>query len=94
MTKKEMIKALSEKLGVSQIKTGEILNGLESFIGDVVEAQEEIIICGIKIATKEVEAKSGRLENKYGVYEYETPAKIVPTIKFVPSAKDKLTKEK
>ena len=94
MTKKEMIKALAEKIGESQKRTLEILEGLESFIDDVVEAQDEATICGIKIATKETEAKTGKLENKYGVYEYETPAKIVPTIKFVPSAKDKLTREK
>lgn len=94
MTKKEMIKALAEKLGESQKRTVEILGGIEDFIEDVVFAEDEVTLCGVKIATKETKARKGEMENKYGAFKYDVPAKVLPTIKFVKSAKDKLTKEK
>lgn len=93
MKKQEMIRNLAEKLEVSQVKVNEILKGLDEFIAEVVENEDEVTICGMKIATREVAARKGKIDNKLGCYEYETPAKVIPTVKFVKSVKDKLSKE-
>lgn len=93
MKKQEMVKNLAERLDLSQVKVNEVLKELEELIAEVIEKQDEVFLCGMKISTKEASPRKGMIENKLGKYEYDKPARIVPTVSFTKTVKNKLSKE-
>lgn len=93
MTKKDMLKEIASELDITQVRAAEVVDGLERLLNRVIENRDEVIICGIKIGTKERKGRAGKIDNQIGCYEYETPDKIVPYIKFTKSTKERLTKE-
>lgn len=99
MKKQELITGIVEilkerEVKASQVLVKEVLEALEETIDAVVEAQDEVTVCGIKIATKEQEAKSGVIN--FGSRQGETWSTnkmIVPTVKFLDSKKKQLSVE-
>jgi nucleoid DNA-binding protein len=69
---------------VSQETVRKVLAAVEEVIGQVVANQDEVVVAGMKISTREQAAKSGVTALKGGI-EWSTPAMIVPTVKFLKS---------
>lgn len=99
MKKQELITGIVEVLKEKDVKASqtlvkEVLVALEEVVDAVVEARDEVTVCGIKIATKEVDAKEGIINfgEKQGE-TWTTPAMVVPTAKFLKSKKDSLSVE-
>ena len=72
---------------VSQENVRKVLAAVEEVIGQVVANQDEVVVAGMKISTREQAAKSGVTALKGGI-EWSTPAMIVPTVKFLKSKKN------
>ena len=77
---------------VSQETVRKVLAAAEEVIGQVVANQDEVVVAGMKISTREQAAKSGVTALKGGI-EWSTPAMIVPTVKFLKSKKTELSVE-
>jgi nucleoid DNA-binding protein len=77
---------------VSQETVRKVLAAVEEVIGQVVANQDEVVVAGMKISTREQAAKSGVTALKGGI-EWSTPAMIVPTVKFLKSKKTELSVE-
>ena len=77
---------------VSQETVRKVLAAVEEVIGQVVANQDEVVVAGMKISTREQAAKSGVTALKGGI-EWSTPAMIVPTVKFLKSKKAELSVE-
>ena len=77
---------------VSQETVRKVLAAVEEVIGQVVANQDEVVVAGMKISTREQAAKSGVTALKGGI-EWSTPAMIVPTFKFLKSKKTELSVE-
>ena len=77
---------------VSQETVRKVLAAVEEVIGQVVANQDEVVVAGMKISTREQAAKSGVTALKGGI-ELSTPAMIVPTVKFLKSKKTELSVE-
>ena len=77
---------------VSQETVRKVLAAVEEVIGQVVSNQDEVVVAGMKISTREQAAKSGVTALKGGI-EWSTPAMIVPTVKFLKSKKTELSVE-
>ena len=77
---------------VSQETVRKVLAAVEEVIGQVVANQDEVVVAGMKISTREQAAKSGVTALKGGI-EWSTPAMVVPTVKFLKSKKAELSVE-
>ena len=77
---------------VSQETVRKVLAAVEEVIRQVVANQDEVVVAGMKISTREQAAKSGVTALKGGI-EWSTPAMIVPTVKFLKSKKTELSVE-
>ena len=77
---------------ISQETVRKVLAAVEEVIGQVVANQDEVVVAGMKISTREQAAKSGVTALKGGI-EWSTPAMIVPTVKFLKSKKTELSVE-
>ena len=77
---------------VSQETVRKVLAAVEEVIGQVVANQDEVVVAGMKISTREQDAKFGVTALKGGI-EWSTPAMIVPTVKFLKSKKTELSVE-
>ena len=77
---------------VSQETVRKVLAAVEEVIGQVVANQDEVVVAGMKISTREQDAKCGVTALKGGI-EWSTPAMIVPTVKFLKSKKTELSVE-
>ena len=77
---------------VSHETVRQVLAAVEEVIGQVVANQDEVVVAGMKISTREQAAKSGVTALKGGI-EWSTPAMIVPTVKFLKSKKTELSVE-
>ena len=79
-------------VGVDMSSAESIRAAVEEVIGQVVANQDEVVVAGMKISTREQAAKSGVTALKGGI-EWSTPAMIVPTVKFLKSKKTELSVE-
>lgn len=99
MRKEELITGIVEVLKEKEVKSSktlvkETLVALEEVVDNAILAGDEVVVCGTKFASKEVEAKEGVINfgEKQGE-KWHTPAMIVPTAKILKSKKDALSKE-
>lgn len=99
MKKQELItgivEALKEKeVKASQVLVKEVLVALEEVVDATILAGDEVVVCGTKFASKEVDAKEGVINfgDKQGE-KWTTPAMVIPTAKILKSKKDALSRE-
>lgn len=80
---------------VSQEAVKQVMDSMEVVIAQVVEARDVVNICGMKIGTREVAAKEGiiNMDGARKGEKWTSSAKIIPTIKFLDSKKNELSKE-
>jgi len=70
-----------------------LLDIIEETIDGVIEAQDQVVIMGMKFETKLQKGRTGTIKLGSRAGEtYSTPDKIVPAVKFMKSKKDSLTK--
>lgn len=80
---------------VTQDTTKAFLDCLENVVDGVVEAGDNVTVLGVKFSSKVQKGREGIITvgSKQGE-AYKTEDKIVPTVKFAPSKKAQLTREK
>lgn len=84
MKKKDLIKRVADRTEYSQRQVEEMYDALKDVVFDAVIEGEEFKLFGfIKISTKLLKARSGRLVNKDGkVVNWSRDDKTVPSISF------------
>lgn len=83
MKKKDIIKAVSQKANCTQKQAEEVYNALVEVVEDgIMEGKSFKVLDFIKVSTKELKARTGKLTNRDGeVIYWERDAKDVPTVK-------------
>lgn len=99
MTKEEVVQTITRELKERGHKANkamikDALVVLEEVVDTVVANQDEVTIAGLKVSTKLQKGRKGTITfgAKAGE-EYETPDRIIPTVKFLPKKKQDLTIE-
>lgn len=99
MKKDELVKVVTNELKekghkVNQAVVRDTLGAIENAIDTVVANKDEVVLCGMKVATKTQKGRTGiiQLGDRKG-QEFTTEDKIVPTVKFLKSKKDELSVE-
>ena len=85
--------AKQNEIKLTQDTASKILDIIEEAIDGVIVANEQVTIMGMKFETKLQKGRTGtiNLGNRAGE-TYSTPDKVVPSVKFIKSKKDALTK--
>ena len=98
MKKQEFIQnvvtiAKENEIKLTKDTANKLLDIIEEAIDGVIIAQEHVTIMGMKFETKLQKGRTGTINLGSRAGEtYSTPDKIVPSVKFVKSKKDSLTK--
>ena len=98
MKKQEFIQnvvaiAKEKEIKITQETASKILDVIEEAIDGVIVAQDYVTIMGMKFDTKLQKGRTGTINLGSRAGEtYSTPDKIVPSVKFIKSKKDALTK--
>lgn len=92
----EVVAELKEQdMKLSKEAMKKVLNVIEEKIGNVIKEGKQINLFGTQYSSREVAAKTGEIN--FGSRKGETwttPAKVIPTVKFLDSKKTELTIEK
>ena len=98
MKKQEFIQnvvaiAKENEIKLTKDTASKLLDIIEEAIDGVIVADEQVTIMGMKFETKLQKGRTGtiNLGNRAGE-TYSTPDKVVPSVKFIKSKKDALTK--
>lgn len=85
--------AKEQGIKLTQETANKLLDIIEETIDGVIVAQEHVTVMGMKFETKLQKGRTGtiNLGSRAGEH-YSTPDKIVPSVKFVKSKKDSLSK--
>lgn len=85
--------AKQNEIKLTQDTASKILDIIEEVIDGVIVADEHVTVMGMKFETKLQKGRTGviNLGSRAGE-AYSTPDKIVPSVKFVKSKKDALSK--
>ena len=98
MKKQEFIQnvvaiAKEEGIKLTQDTANKVLDIVEEAIDGVIVAQDHVTIMGMKFDTKLQKGRTGTINLGSRAGEtYSTPDKVVPSVKFIKSKKDFLTK--
>ena len=98
MKKQEFIQnvvtiAKDNNIKLTKDTASKLLDIIEETIDGVIVAQEQVTIMGMKFETKLQKGRTGTINLGSRAGEtYSTPDKIVPSVKFVKSKKDSLTR--
>ena len=99
MKKQEFIQnvvtiAKENEIKLTKDTASKILDIIEEAIDGVMIADEQVTVMGMKFETKLQKGRTGTINLGSRAGEtYSTPDKIVPSVKFVKSKKDSLTKQ-
>lgn len=99
MTKETVIQTITKELKekghkANQAMVKDALVVLEEVIDTVVANQDEVTIAGLKVSTKLQKGRKGTINlGARAGEEYETPDRIIPTVKFLPKKKQDLAVE-
>jgi nucleoid DNA-binding protein len=98
MKKQEFIQnvitiAKDNNIKLNKDTASKLLDIIEETIDGVIVAQDQVTIMGMKFETKLQKGRTGTINLGSRAGEtYSTPDKIVPSVKFIKSKKDSLTR--
>lgn len=100
MTKLEMVQAISAELKTGEHKLNQeeiraVLTATEKVVDNAVLAGDNVVVLGVKFASKERKAQEKVMTvGKRAGETYTVAEAMVPTVKLLPSKKEALTKLK
>lgn len=85
--------AKENEIKLTKDTASKLLDIIEETIDGVLEAQDKVVVMGMKFETKLQKGRTGTIKLGSRAGEtYTTTDKIVPSVKFMKSKKDSLTK--